>query len=295
MKARFLFACVALAAATCGTIAVAQQTYQPGDKVEVYSSMSGKWEKGTIVRIDGAMADGRPRYMFQADDQTLASAFWGTTAESIRVAAPAPAPAAAPAPRPAPVPAPAVRARIAPPTAARPVAAPQPAGSCAGGAQGNVRIAGAVQAPLGDGLFPNGGPLGTPGQTNFLPNKNGQKSIVAVAPPGRGSFIGRYSLMVGGTWSTFSTRDLGGGVTERTLNWNVPAQANVLVINADGSWYRKSGSQRFFGHWIDLGQNVAQLIGYDGDDWSGSMQIAGGVCQMEMRGPLGQNEWGRRL
>jgi hypothetical protein len=144
-------------------------------------------------------------------------------------------------------------------------------------------------------MFPNGSPLGTPGQTNFLPNKNGQKSIVAVAPPGRGSFIGRYSLMVGGTWSTFSTRDLGGGVTERTLNWNVPAQANVLVINADGSWYRKSGSQRFFGQWIDLGQNVAQLIGYDGDDWSGSMQIAGGICRMEMRGPLGQNEWGRRL
>jgi hypothetical protein len=152
-----------------------------------------------------------------------------------------------------------------------------------------------VGAPLGGGMFANGAPLGTPGQTNFLTNDRGQKSIVAVAPPGRGPFVGRYNLMVGGTWSTLSSRDLGGGVTERTLNWNVPAQANVLAINADGTWYRKSGGTILQGRWIDLGQNVAQLVGYDGDDWSGSMQLSGGVCRMEMRGPLGQNEWGRRF
>jgi hypothetical protein len=129
-----------------------------------------------------------------------------------------------------------------------------------------------------------------------LPNRNGQKSIVAVAPPGLGSYLGRFNLMVGGTWSTVSTRDLGGGVTERTLAWNVPAQANVLVINANGSWYRKSGGTRYAGRWFDLGQNVVQLVGYDGDDWTGSIQRWNdGTCRMEMRGPLGQDEWGRRF
>jgi hypothetical protein len=290
MKARVFFACAAFALLACAPVARAQDTYRPGDRVEARSLMSGQWEKGTIVSIDGTMGDGRVRYMFQADDKTLASAFWGTTAENIRRGPPA---------------APAIAQRSADPTAAADsrsvprapsaaAAAPQPGASCAGGASGSVQITGAVQAPLGQGLFPNGAPFGTPGQTNYL-LRNGRNSIVTVAPPGKGSFVGSYNLMVGGTWSTLSTRDLGGGATERTLNWNVPAQANALTINADGSWYRKSGSQRFFGRWIDLGQNVAQLIGYDGDDWTASMQMSGGVCQMEVRGPLGQNEWGRRL
>ncbi len=298
MKSNLVFACAAFALFVCASACQAQQTYQPGDRVEVYSPMTGQWEKGTIVSIDGAMADGRARYMFQADNKTLSSAFWGTTAERIRTGPPAnpvaeqprPAPVLAPAPAFAPAP------RVQPRPAPR-ITAPQPqAGGCGGtGGGGSVHIAGAVAAPLGKGLFPNGAAFGTPGQTNFLFDDKGQKHIVAVAPPGQGSFVGRYSLMVGGTWSTFSTRDLGGGVSERTLNWNVPAQANVLVINADGSWSRKSGSHRLSGRWIDLGQNVAQLIGYDDDDWTGSIQKVGGVCRMEMRGPLGQNEWGQRL
>ena len=166
----------------------------------------------------------------------------------------------------------------------------------AGVGPSTVRIAGTHPAPLGGGIFPNGSPLGSPGQTTHMNNRNGQRSIVAVAPPGLGSPIGRFNLMVGGTWSTASIRDLGSGVTERVLEWNVPAQANVLLINADHSWYRKSGSTRLSGRWIDLGQNVVQLIGYDGDDWTGSIQRWNdGICRMEMRGPLGQNEWGRRF
>ena len=294
MKARALIACAAFALFACATTAQAQQAYQPGDRVEVFSPMTGQWEKGTIVSIDGAMSDGRARYMFQADNKNLSSAFWGTTADRIRTGPPAAPVAEQPRPAPAPV-------FAAAPRAARPVVSPanqpqQPAGGCGGvGGGGSVHIAGAVAAPLGNGLFPNGAPFGTPGQTNFLVDDKGQRHIVAVAPPGQGSFVGRFNLLVGGTWSTFSTRDLGGGVTERTLNWNVPAQANVLVINPDGSWSRKSGSHRLSGRWIDLGQNVAQLIGYDDDDWTGSMQMSGGVCRMEVRGPLGQNEWGRRL
>jgi hypothetical protein len=145
-------------------------------------------------------------------------------------------------------------------------------------------------------MWPNGKPLGTPGQTNYKYDPQGRKNIVAVAPPGMGTFLGRFNLMVGGTWSTSSIRDVGGGVQERTLNWNVPAKANVLAINADGTWYRKDGSHIYHGRWIDLGQNVAQLIGYDGDDWTGSVQRSpNGICRMEMRSPLGQTEWGQRL
>ena len=292
MKPRALIACAAFALLVCAPRAQAQ-SYQPGDHVEVFSPMTGQWEPGTIVSLDGAMSDGRARYMFQADNKTLSSAFWGTTADRIRTGPPT---AEAPRPTPAPAadfaPAPRVQRQVAPQI----VPPQQQAEGCAGaGGGGSVHIAGAVAAPLGQGLFPNGAPFGTPGQTNFLVDDKGKRHIVAVAPPGEGSFVGRYSLMVGGTWSTLSTRDLGGGVTERTLNWNVPAQANVLVINPDGSWSRKSGSHRLSGRWIDLGQNVAQLIGYDDDDWTGSMQKSGGVCRMEMRGPLGQNEWGRRL
>ncbi len=288
MKSFTLFAVTAAASVVIATGALAQASYNVGDKVEVYSPMTGHWEPGTIVALDGS------RFMFQADNQNLANGFWGTTAERIRArgagAAPKP-PEAQPQPAPAPAP-----VRADPPQVEEAVAPPkQVAANCGGSAGGTRRIAGTIPAPLGQGRWPNGKPLGTPGQTNFAYDAGGQKHIVAVAPPGLGSFIGTYSLMVGGTWSTFSTRDLGGGVSERTLNWNVPAQANVLVINADGSWYRKSGSQKYNGRWFSLGQNVAQLVGYDGDDWSGSIQRSGGDCRMEMRGPLGQNEWGKRL
>jgi hypothetical protein len=266
---------------------VAQQ-YQVGQHVEAYSPMAGRWVAGTIARLDGS------RYMFQADDHSLANDYWGVTPDQLRpVGAGTDAPGlAGQTPQPAP------RGTEA---AGRPDPAPTPqaqapAGNCgsAGGAHGTVRMTGARPAPLGGGIFPNGTPLGTPGQTNYMNNRNGQRSIVAVAPPGLGSPIGRFNLMVGGTWSTATIRDLGGGVTERTLEWNVPAQANVLLINPDHSWFRKSGSTRLSGRWIDLGQNVVQLIGYDGDDWTGSIQRWNdGICRMEMRGPLGQNEWGR--
>ncbi|MEO7247709.1 MAG: hypothetical protein ABIW31_04585 [Novosphingobium sp.] len=286
MKNLNFFATTAAVSVAITSAALAQATYNVGDKVEVFSPMSQRWEAGTIVALDGS------RYMFQADDKNLPTAFWGTTAERIRArgAGAAPPPPEAQA-QPALAP-----PRVDPPRADPAIApAKQAAANCGGPTGGIRRIAGTIPAPLGQGRWPNGQPLGTPGQTNFAYDANGQKHIVAVAPPGVASFIGTYSLMVGGTWSTFSTRDLGGGVTERTLNWNVPAQANVLIINADGSWYRKSGGQKYNGRWFSLGQNVAQLVGYDGDDWTGSIQRSGGDCRMEMRSRLGQNEWGKRL
>lgn len=272
----------------CASPAAAQQ-YQVGQHVEAYSPMAGRWVTGTIARLDGN------RYMFQADDHSLANDYWGVTPEQLRPIGATPNPPADATGRTAGVPGGNyVPNRRSPGPITEPAGGP--AGNCAtaGGGRSTVRIAGTHPATLGGGIFPNGGPLGTPGQTNYMSNRNGQRSIVAVAPPGLGSPIGRFNLMVGGTWSTASIRDLGGGVTERTLEWNVPAQANVLLINPDHTWYRKSGSIRLSGRWIDLGQNVVQLIGYDGDDWTGSIQRWNdGICRMEMRGPLGQNEWGR--
>ena len=222
----------------CATTAQAEQAYRPGDRVEVYSSMSGRWEKGTIVNVDGAMGDGRVRYLFQADDKTLASAFAGHDCREYPDRAPGRACVRGPVMNPPPVTAPAgTPARAARASApSRLAGASAPDGSCAGGsscgrqrshrrrrtgtAQARAVLTGRRSARRPDQLFAQQPEQHRCGRTARA-----------------GSFIGQYNLMVGGTWSTFSTRDLGGGVTERTLNWNVPAQANVLVINADGSWY----------------------------------------------------------
>lgn len=150
-----------------------------------------------------------------------------------------------------------------------------------------------IAAVLGRGMFPNGKPLGTPGQTNYLPNANGQKSIVCVAPPGEESFLGRWNLKAGGAWTTVlgSEKDLGNGRTQSTLEYSFPVAADVLVVNADGTWFKQFAGKRTTGSWIDLGQNVVQLVGFDEDDWTGSV-IKG---QMEIRSPLGMWEYGKRF
>ncbi|MBV9901729.1 MAG: hypothetical protein JOZ90_11595, partial [Alphaproteobacteria bacterium] len=186
MKHRGWIAC-ALAAALLAPAALAQGAYQVGDQVEVYSPMSGRWERGRIARLDGN------RYMFQADDHSLANDYWGTTAENIRPIGGA-APAAAAQGRTTRAAPPAMAGAMPPPAPARP-AAPAAAGSCGGAAGGGtIRIAGSTPAPLGRGMFPNGGSFGTPGQTNYMPNRSGQRSIIAVAPPGMGPYVGRFNL-----------------------------------------------------------------------------------------------------
>src|SRR5689334_13812041 len=67
-----------IAVLVTATAALAQVTYNVGDKVEVFSPMSQTWVKGRIVAIDGA------RYMFQADDKSLPNDFWGTYPDKIR-------------------------------------------------------------------------------------------------------------------------------------------------------------------------------------------------------------------
>ena len=86
-------AVLVIAAAAFGATASLAQTYNPGDHVEAYSSMSGKWEKAVIVRPDGAMSDGRARYFVHAEDPGIVNAYWGSTADQLRAAPPAGAPA----------------------------------------------------------------------------------------------------------------------------------------------------------------------------------------------------------
>lgn len=150
-----------------------------------------------------------------------------------------------------------------------------------------------VRAALGKGMFPNGTPLGVPGQTNYLPNRQGQKSIVCVAPPGDESFIGRWNLKAGGAWTTVlgSEKDLGNGRTQSTLEYSFPVNADVLVISPGGTWFKQFAGKRTTGNWIDLGQNVVQLIAFDDDDWTGSVKKG----QMEIRSPLGMWEYGKRF
>lgn len=150
-----------------------------------------------------------------------------------------------------------------------------------------------AQAALGKGLFPNGSPLGVPGQTNYMNNRNGQKSIVCVAPPGDESYIGRWQLKAGGSWSKVlgSERNMGNGRTEYSLEYNFPVDADVVVINPGGTWFKQFAGKRTNGTWIDLGQNVVQLVGFEEDDWTGSVKKG----QMEMRSPVGEWEYGRRF
>ena len=65
----------------------------------------------------------------------------------------------------------------------------------------------------------------------------------------------------------------------------------MLVINPGGTWFKQFAGKRNSGSWIDLGQNVVQVIGFEEDDWTGSVKKG----QMEMRSPVGEWEYGRRF
>lgn len=193
----------------------------------------------------------------------------------------------------------------APQLAARPAAAPQFNPAAAAAPQFNSAPRAVApgrngklppntqQAVLGKGLFPNGQPLGVPGQTNYLNNKRGQKSIIKVADPGQESYIGRWNLKVGGGFTkVYGTEKEVDGRKEWMEEFNFPVDAEVLVISPNGSWFKQSaGGVRTTGSWFDLGQNVVQLVGYDNDDWTGSV-IKG---QMEIRSPVGEWAYGKRF
>ncbi|MEO8114426.1 MAG: hypothetical protein ABI655_08600, partial [Phenylobacterium sp.] len=80
---------VALGLALAVAGAASAQAYNQGDHVEVYSSMTGRWEKATVMRQDGTMADGRARYFIHAEDPNIVNAYFGVASDGIRPAEPA--------------------------------------------------------------------------------------------------------------------------------------------------------------------------------------------------------------
>lgn len=153
-----------------------------------------------------------------------------------------------------------------------------------------TRAAGIPDHAPSKSKFQNGEPMGVPSQTSFRLDRQGQKHLVAVAAPGTESYIGTWALKVGGAWTTKEVKDLGGGRRERVLEFGLPANSDVLTINADGTWTKQFAGKSSRGRWFDLGSNVVQLIRYsDDDDWTGSVQNG----QMELRSPVGLWEYGR--
>lgn len=155
-------------------------------------------------------------------------------------------------------------------------------------------VAGALpgsRAPLGKGMFPNGEPLGTPGKTNHKKGKDGKDHIVTVATPGTESYVGRWDLSAGGGFSLKDRQTLYDGSRQTTREFSFPAKSDVLVINANGTWFKQFAGKKTNGSWFDLGQNVVQLGGFEDEDWTGSVKDG----QLTIRGPVGNWEYGKRF
>ncbi|MEO8361782.1 MAG: hypothetical protein ABI672_17235 [Vicinamibacteria bacterium] len=299
LRAKLIFASLFL---LLGLSVAAQSGYHVGQRVYWRDDSLGAWVKATILRDNGAgsveqylikvegrqgeesarigmlrPADGSPRPPMPTTDPFRLSQLYGFHQE--RDAWPLPAEAAKP-----------VANRAAAPAAA----APAPAQPAPVAQVSQVRAVGrprADAAVLGTGMYANGEKMGIPGQTNFRIGKDGQKHIVTVETPGDESFLGRYKLKAGGSWSVSDRKDMGQGRTQVTESYNFPADADVLVISGDGTWFKQFAGRKTTGRWMDLGQNVVQLVGFEDDDWTGS--VAKGV--MTIRGPVGSWESGLRF
>lgn len=247
--------------------------FQPGQKVlfkNQYSRFGDKWLSATITRDLGPTAV--DRYLIKIDGHP--------GEEYARVPMLKPADAAQPDPvQNAPV--------QRPPVANDPAVAP-PARP---GHVGNPNIPNATPAALNNGVFVNGEPLGVPGKANYKVAKDGNKYLVKVAPPGEEVPWGRWNMWVGGQFSVINTENLGHGVERITSNYGFPEKANVVVINANGTWYKQWKGVKTSGNWLDLGQNVVQLIGYDRDDWTASVQNG----KLQIFSHLAQLEEGKRF
>ena len=134
--------------------------------------------------------------------------------------------------------------------------------------------------------------MGTPGKANYRVGKDGQKYLVIVAAPGAQPFIGRWSLKAGGGFTQSDKRTLHDGRQQTTYNYSFPANADVLVVNPDGTWFKQFAGKQVNGRWFDLGQNVFQMVGFEEEDWTGSVDDKG---EMMIRGPVGNWEYGKRF
>ena len=162
-------------------------------------------------------------------------------------------------------------------------------GKPAAGQDGSVPVAAALTG--GKGMFPRGEKLGIPGQTNRLVGKDGKTHIVTIASPGTESCVGRWALNAGGRSSVKSVQTQVEGSQLTTHEYTFTTKADVLVINADGTWTKQFGGKKQQGRWIDLGKKVVQLVGFEEDDWTGSVNKG----EMMIRSPLGIWEYGNRL
>ncbi|MGH9888256.1 MAG: hypothetical protein ACREBE_22170, partial [bacterium] len=226
------------------------------DKVEAWSSMTGKWEPATIQSIDGN------RYFVHALDPNIANAYWGATPSQVRAPGAGAAPANAPA--------------LGGTATAVPAGKPAPA---------------AQPAPAGKPAPATGGTKRPEGSAEYVKTPDGQTHLRAIIGPGDEPPLGHWKLSAGGqSVLTGRTNNGEGTVTERH-EWAGPESAGSLTINADGTWVDVSPSgTRTQGRWKDMGQNRAELIGYDGETWTASTWKG----ELYMVNAVGQYEYGRR-
>jgi len=255
--------------------------YQPGEHVEVYSSMTGRWEKATIVRLDGTMTDGRPRYFIHADDPNISSAYWGTTADQIRRAGPAPG--ASPAGD--------QQADVgAAPGDMDPESGPNafaaaPVAEAAANALPTCRVG--MHAPIVSPLNYGGTLLAYDaargayqvrsdgdGLVDWVPSRQLRFSCVGgeAAPITTAFFVGRWSLFVGPTPNHVTHGD------EVDLEVGRGGRSPPITVNADGTYvWRVDSATTVRGRWHALapgeardrtvGPAILLVAGEGGHDW----------------------------
>ena len=251
-------------AAGAGTVAPAapvQKTatpgaWKPGDKVEAFSSMTGRWEPATIQSIGGN------RYFIHAADPNIANAYWNATATQLR------------APNRASVSPP---ANGAPDPSAPPAPQAPPADTGAAAAAPNVpqrtRRPEAVSEPV----------LGA----------DGQKHLRAIATPGDVKPLSTWFLKTGGQAVLLDRTKNGDGSVTNRYEWGKQEAAGSLTINANGTFVHvQPGGERETGTWSDFGKdtNTVELKGYEGETWTASVWNG----EMEVVHPVGKRDWAYR-
>lgn len=240
--------------------------FHVGDKVEWqdhYYKYGGGWVPGTIVEERGAVVepyvvhlDGKTDYENQETRASYLRPRGGGTAEA---------------------------------HGARAGTTPQSITRQGGAAAGAPAYAQAPRSAYGD---ITAYPRRPEGRSQVVVGADGQRHLRSMVGPGDEMPIGRWILKTGGQSVLTNSRvDPGGRTITETHTWTPQARSNVLTISANGTWTRTGvDGKRDAGRWNDLGDNIIELVGYEGETWTASVWKG----ELQVKHPVGKLDWGRR-
>lgn len=109
--------------------------------------------------------------------------------------------------------------------------------------------------------------------------------------PGDASPIGRWKLNVGVIPSKVGSEQRG-GVRVDTYRITEALPVGSITISPGGAFsYVDVDRKAKSGRWVDLGQNIVELRGYDGEVFTASVW----QCRIELQNPSGTRVWGGPL